>query len=91
MMNMKECTICKSLGGVKVDAINKIHDSINVCIHVPVVPGFYIVLKCVLTPHSAEQTVHSAREWSVYCVGNLCLNLEGADCSRIAIRTLMSS
>jgi len=32
------------------------------------VPGFYIALQCVLTQHSAEQEVHSAGAWSVWCV-----------------------
>jgi len=60
------------------------------------VPGFYIALQCVLTPHSALQAVCFAGEWSVrlhvVCRQSLFRGwIVGADCSRIAIQTLVFS
>jgi len=44
----------------------RMYGCMYVCMYVyRYIPGFYIALQYVLTPHSAEQAVHSAGEWSV--------------------------
>jgi len=52
---------------IEINEKNKSKNWWQCCTYVSLsyVPGFYIALQYVLTPHSAEQAVHSAGEWSV--------------------------